>query len=100
MAETATWKVHKPDEPRRVMFEGPESAARQYVVNNFPRPHVNPGTLYDDGIPPYDVHLSGPAGELEAYVADESGWRSLKDSAPVEDSLATTYVPPAEDEVV
>jgi hypothetical protein len=42
---------------RRVLFEGNEKDSREYVQNNYPRVHVEPGNVYGDDGPPADVHL-------------------------------------------
>jgi hypothetical protein len=72
--EPDRWRVMTPD-GNRVLFDGNEADARDYVEKNFPRVHVTPGQVYgDDGAPP-DVHLVGPSGK-ESLNAGE--WTEVK----------------------
>lgn len=47
---------------RRVLFSGIEEDARAYVVSNFPRVHIEPGSNYGSEGPPADVALRPPNG--------------------------------------
>lgn len=62
----------------RTVFEGLEHEARRYVENNFPRPHVEPGTVTDNPAP--DAVLVKEDGSKETYHAD-NGWSSESASA-------------------
>jgi hypothetical protein len=58
----------------RTLFEGPESAAREWVANNFPRVHANPASPADNPLP--DVVLEG---EYYAGPEEEEPWKKVKD---------------------
>lgn len=80
-------------QPRRV-FSGDEAAARQYVADNFPRLHVEPGTDYGDQTPVPDAVLVNPGGNVsqgtgvEHYVGGE--WVNPEDSSPDDPDVAGT----------
>lgn len=62
----------------RVLFTGSEKGARQFVEMNFPRHHVNPGSIVGDG-PVTDVHVVGPNGERSHYLGPEQDepWQNV-----------------------
>ena len=64
----------------RVLFEGLEEEARRFVENNFPRAHVEPGTVVEQPVP--DVELVKDNGSKETYHAD-SGWSGDASTATV-----------------
>lgn len=67
----------------KTLFSGPESAARRFIEQNFPRPHVEPpGHPTDPGEP--DVKLVGPDGQTETYHADD-GWTGNQSQQNVSD---------------
>lgn len=65
------YKVY--DSHKRLVFEGPEKAARQYVERNYPRPHA------EIGLPvTYSATLHSPDGEKEYFHVDE-GWNEVQE---------------------
>jgi hypothetical protein len=70
------WRVLATD-GRRVYFEGPEKEARKHVENNYPRVHVEPGSVYGDEGPPPDVHLASSSGSKEYWNGEE--WSDVKE---------------------
>lgn len=67
----------------RVHFAGTEADARKHVENNFPRPHVEPGSLSDRLRA--DVHLLSPDGSVEEYHGD-AGWVDIDSEDNVVDN--------------
>lgn len=66
----------------RTVFEGSEDDARAFVVNNFPRPHVEPGTVNSDELT-YDVALVRPGGRVDnGATYDGKDWSDAEKSAP------------------
>jgi hypothetical protein len=66
----------------RVLFKGPENAARDFVEANFPRHHVDPAAPVMEE-PEADVYLVG-AGGKEMYLGPEheEGWVKVGGSKP------------------
>jgi hypothetical protein len=77
--QPAQYKVQSNNNPSRVrtLFQGLEKDARRFIENNFPRPHVEPGTN-DEAVP--DVALVAPDGSKETYHA-EDGWSGKPEAA-------------------
>lgn len=48
----------------RLLFAGTQEDAAQYIVDHFPRVHVEPGSLYGEDGPPADAALIAPGGSL------------------------------------
>ena len=71
-------KVYSNSVEGRVHFEGPDDDARQYVENNFPRTHVEPGSGIEDPQP--DVYLQTDKGGKEQLVGGE--WEAVKHGSP------------------
>ena len=44
-----------------VVFRGPREAAEEYLANNFPRVHVEPGVDYGDDGPKPDAYVVHPS---------------------------------------
>jgi len=65
--------------PQRLLFAGDEESARAYVENNFPRIHVDPGSVLVN--PRADVVLVLPDGSEEEFIGREeaNGWRKVVD---------------------
>lgn len=61
----------------RKHFEGIEADARDFVVRNFPRPHVDETTQNPDN-PVHDVKLVSPAGTEEVFNSKD-GWKPKPD---------------------
>lgn len=82
-AESSPWEVQtNPQDgsaPRR-LFSGTEDDARDFIENNFPRLHVEPGVLYGDEGPEPDAVLVAPGTgknrKREAF--DGSEWSEHK----------------------
>jgi len=66
----------------RKLFAGTEDDARDYVENNFPRIHSEPGADYGDQSPVPDAVLVLPKGNLqtgkgvEHFLGADVGWVS------------------------
>lgn len=61
-----TWQVVRRRNGREsVLFDGGEDDARQYLSQNYPRVHVEPGSP-DPAVP--DALLKSPAGDYESCV--------------------------------
>lgn len=57
----------------QLLFAGTEQDARAYVEANFPRVHVQPGSVAE---PEYDAYVLTPDGTKHHYHgADGGGWR-------------------------
>lgn len=68
----------------QLLFAGTEEDARAYVENNFPRVHVQPGSVNE---PEHDAHVLAPDGTKHHYYgADGGGWRD--ESEDDEDAFA------------
>lgn len=72
MADDEVYKVI--DAHKRVVFEGPEHAARAYVEANYPRPHSTLGAIT------YDAHLHLPDGSKERFHVND-GWDEVVEDA-------------------
>jgi len=87
--EQEQWHVRQEVSPGnfRTLHSGSERSARQFVTDNFPRPHAVQG---QDTVRS-DVQLHGPNGEkheyhgVDAVGADESGWVNLDASEADDD---------------
>lgn len=66
----------------RTLFRGTLEAAKEYVANNFPRRHAEPGNDYGDDGPAPDVVVHAPDGAMHALSAP-GDWVSTMDAAPV-----------------
>lgn len=64
-------KVLSTSDKNRVHFIGTDDDARDYVERNFPRPHIQPGAVYDEIVP--DVELSHGARFDGVSWSDEKG---------------------------
>jgi len=63
----------------RVLYTGSESGAQKFVEANFPRVHVNPGSIIGDG-PVADVHVVSPDGTRRHYLGqndENDGWENV-----------------------
>lgn len=74
------WEVTSRDGNRR-LFSGTEDDARDFIENNFPRVHAEPGQLYGDDGPQPDVVLVSPGqgnqkGKKEGF--DGNDWKDVK----------------------
>lgn len=65
----------------REHFAGTADDAHEYVVNNFPRPHVEPGSTPDRlrG----DVQVVTPEGTRHEYHGPQVGWVDIDDNDEV-----------------
>jgi hypothetical protein len=72
---------------RRTLFRGDEDSARDYIENNFPRVHSEPGTDYGDEGPTPDAVLKAPDGTIEHFNGAE--WVLPNDSTDDPDTNAT-----------
>ena len=72
----------------RVHFQGNEADARRYVEQNFPRPHVEPGSVAERLYA--DVQLHSPDGTVQELHGD-AGWVDIDEEGNI--------VAPDEDEV-
>jgi hypothetical protein len=91
VAEQRTEDLDKPQiftvrtrDGKRTLFEGQEDDAYEYVENNFPHVHAEPGQTYGPDGPEPDVYVHGPDGERAGYFAggewySESGEESSDD---------------------
>jgi len=51
----------------RVLFQGNDEDAKEYVEKNFPRVHVEPGNVYGEEGPPADVYVTDDANNHEEF---------------------------------
>lgn len=58
----------------RVVFRGPKEAAEEYLANNFPRVHVEPGFDYGDDGPEPDATVVHPTEPADDKVTDGGGF--------------------------
>lgn len=60
-------KVVTTNADERKVFSGLVEDAEEFIKNNFPRIHVQPGRDYDDAGPKADVHLIAPDGSRRQF---------------------------------
>lgn len=80
----------------RVLFEGLEKDARAFIVNHFPRTHVEPGMapLDNEDGPITDVTLHNDSGDhVDHFHGPEQGWNSEQEIPDTGDHAAKTDPP-------
>lgn len=71
-------KVFSNLQANRVLFEGPDDAAQEFVENNFPRVHVDAAVVVENPQP--DVHVVLDKGGKVQFNGEE--WVSVNAPAP------------------
>lgn len=79
-----TWQVVRRRNGREsVVFDGTEDDARQYLQNNYPRVHVEPGSGTNDSVA--DALLKSPTEEYSAFHGPETGFVDTDENGTTED---------------